>query len=424
MKLLTATFGLALFCASQASAFCGFYVARSDGALYNAASKVVFVRDGRQSVITMSSDYTGPTNEFALIVPTPTVLQEGQIRTVDPAIITHLDNFTAPRLVEYFDSDPCEPLIEEPVIVVEAEAPRWGQREEFRPGNGPRSLGVTIEAEYAVGDYDIVILSATQSDGLVTYLRQESYLIPDGAEATLGAYIDMGMKFFVARVNLDRHSQSEAQELKPLQIAFTARDFMLPLQLGKINSGGTQDLLIMTLTQEGRVQPTNYPNIRMPDNQNIPTFVRQVFPEMYRATFNNLTPPNTIMTEYAWDMAWCDPCADDPMTTAELRELGASWLTGDQIEETFVTRMHVQYDKDTFAEDLMFSVTADRDNFQGRFVMNVPFEGDVSCAAGQQYVTETRQRLRDEAATLAGLTGWSTGDIMQRVRATVQARYH
>ena len=424
MRLLSATFGLALFCASQASAFCGFYVARADGALYNEASKVVFVRDGRQSVITMSSDYTGPTNEFALIVPTPTVLQEGQIRTVDPATVTHLDNFTAPRLVEYFDYDPCPEggfaaeVIESPVVVVEpGNAP-------YRPGNGPRSLGVTIEAEYAVGDYDIVILSATQSDGLVTYLRQEGYQIPDGAEATLGAYIDMGMKFFVARVNLERHSQNQAQELKPLQIAFTSRDFMLPLQLGKINSGGTQDLLIMTLTQEGRVQPVNYPNIRMPDNQNIPTFVRQVFPEMYRATFENLTPPNTIMTEYAWDMAWCDPCADDPMTTAELRELGATWLTGEQIEATFVTRMHVQYDRNSFAEDLMFSVTADRDNFQGRFVMNVPFEGDVSCEAGRQYVAETRQRLRDEAATLAGLTGWSTADIMQRVRATVQARYH
>ena len=110
-------------------------------------------------------------------------------------------------------------------------------------------------------------------------------------------------------------------------------------------------------------------------------------------------------------------------TTAELRELGATWLTGDQIEETFVTRMHVQYDKETFAEDLMFSVTADRDNFQGRFVMNVPFEGNVNCEAEQRYVTETRQRLRDEAATLAWLTGWSTSDIMQRVRVTVPSRY-
>ena len=71
----------------------------------------------------------------------------------------------------------------------------------------------------------------------------------------------------------------------------------------------------------------------------------------------------------------------------------------------------------------MFSVTADRDNFQGRFVMNVPFDGPITCEAGQQYVTETRQRLRDAAATLAGMTGWSTSDIIQRVRVTVPSRY-
>ena len=55
--------------------------------------------------------------------------------------------------------------------------------------------------------------------------------------------------------------------------------------------------------------------------------------------------------------------------------------------------------------------------------MNFPFDGPITCEAGQQYVTETRQRLRDEAAILAGLTGWSTGDIMERVRVTVPSLY-
>jgi hypothetical protein len=98
---------LAIFWSTQAAAFCGFYVAREDGELYNEASKVVFARDGYRSRITMASDYTGPTSEFAMIVPTPSVLEEKHIRTVDPAAVTHLENYTAPRLVEYFDHDPC-----------------------------------------------------------------------------------------------------------------------------------------------------------------------------------------------------------------------------------------------------------------------------------------------------------------------------
>ena len=99
MRILLILF-VNLFLATQAAAFCGFYVAREDGELYNEASKVVFARNGRQSVITMASDYRGAASDFALVVPTPVVLNERQIRTVSPETIAHLDNYTAPRLVE------------------------------------------------------------------------------------------------------------------------------------------------------------------------------------------------------------------------------------------------------------------------------------------------------------------------------------
>ncbi|NER84430.1 MAG: DUF2330 domain-containing protein, partial [Leptolyngbya sp. SIO1D8] len=41
----------------------------------------------------------------------PTVLQEGQVNVGDPAIVQRLDDFSAPRLVEYFDPDPCMPIL-------------------------------------------------------------------------------------------------------------------------------------------------------------------------------------------------------------------------------------------------------------------------------------------------------------------------
>ena len=92
-----------LLSALSAQAFCGFYVARADGSLFNEASKVVFVRDGQKSVITMSSDYRGAAKDFAMIVPTPKVLKQDQIRTVNADTIDHIDAYTAPRLVEYHD---------------------------------------------------------------------------------------------------------------------------------------------------------------------------------------------------------------------------------------------------------------------------------------------------------------------------------
>ena len=85
-------------------------------------------------------------------------------------------------------------------------------------------LGVTIEAQYEVGEYDILILSAEESNGLIKWLNQNGYKIPDGAEETVGAYLKRGMKFFVAKVNLDRHDGSGV--LRPIQVAYEDEDFI------------------------------------------------------------------------------------------------------------------------------------------------------------------------------------------------------
>lgn len=417
MRILS--FLIAFFALStSANAFCGFYVARADGELFNEASKVVFVRNGRKSVITMSSDYRGPAADFAMIVPSPKVLQRNQISTVRAETIAHLDAYSAPRLVEYNDEDPCAPdILVEPVMVMESASDTRRR--------GPKALGVTVEAEYAVGVYDIAVLSAKESDGLVTYLRQEGYKIPDGAELVLADYIADKMKFFVARVNLKRHDAGGAQELPPLQISFRSPKFMLPLQLGKINSDAEQQVLLLTLTKQGRVEAANYKNTRIPSNMTVPVFVEDVFGEFYTRLFETTAKPNTVVTEYAWDMAWCDPCAADPLSTKELRELGVNWVksTGDTAgQDVFVTRLHFRYDKSGFQRDLLLKVTDDRDNFQGRYVMQHPYGDTFQCDA-QDYVSATRKRLRDEAVRLRQLTSWSKREIDQRIRQSVPAVY-
>ena len=166
--------------APAAQAFCGFYVARADGELYNQGSMVVYTRSGNNSVITMSSDYTGDPSEFAVIVPTPKVLNRDQVTTVPADTVAHLDRYTAPRLLEYFDSETCEPEVLYEMVVGAApdDEPSSAERRQ-----GARSLGVTIEREFAVGSYDIQMLSAKQSDGLAEFRRGEGYQLPEGAEA-------------------------------------------------------------------------------------------------------------------------------------------------------------------------------------------------------------------------------------------------
>lgn len=410
-----------LITAPTAQAFCGFYVARADGSLYNRSSTVVYTRSGRNSVITMSSDYRGTPAEFAMIVPTPSVLDRDQVTTVPSETIAHLDRYTAPRLVEYFDYDPCQDgefSLAEPVF---EEAP-VGATPTRR--QGARALGVTILREFAVGSYDIQMLSARQSDGLAEFLRSEGYKLPDGAEAALQGYITGGMKFFVARVNLSRHAADATQELEPLQISFRSRDFMLPIQLGKLNGDGPQDLIVLALAREGRVGLTNYMTKKIPTDESLPVFVEEFYPQFYRAMIDKLAPRNGAFLEYAWDMSWCDPCADDPLSFREFQQLGVDWVreADASVPEVFVTRLHIRYSADSFYEDLKFAVTDDRENFQGRYILNHPFDGEITCDA-DDYIRATRDRVREEGRRLRALTGWRNDIIQGNIAKSVDARY-
>src|SRR5205823_7166634 len=199
MKRLLAltSFGILIWwSADTPSAFCGFYVCKADTRLFNKASQVVLVRDDDKTVLTMANDFKGDPKEFAIVIPVPAVLEKGQIRVSDRALIEHLDAYSAPRLVEYFDPDPC-------AVVQYLRAPLSAARDDSEAGDAPegraRSLGVTIEARYTVGEYDILILSATESAGLETWLRDSGYRLPAGASPVLGSYLKQGMKFFVAR---------------------------------------------------------------------------------------------------------------------------------------------------------------------------------------------------------------------------------
>src|SRR2546423_1743671 len=172
--LVTAMLIVAL-AAPTVLAFCGFYVAKADTKLFNQASRVELVRHENKTVITMANDFKGDPKEFAIVVPVPTVLEKGQVRVGDRALIEHLDAYSAARLG-------------------------------------------------------------------FTYLR-------------------------------------------PLQMAFESPKFMLPIRLGTLNADGVQELFVYALTRKGRVEATNYRTVRLPTGTEPPVYVKEEFPQFYRAMF-------------------------------------------------------------------------------------------------------------------------------------------
>jgi hypothetical protein len=434
--LALAIIALILGAPHDARAFCGFYVGKADEPLVNHASQVVIAHHDDKTVISLMNDYQGEPSDFALVVPVPVVLQKGQVHIGDRELFQKIDAYSSPRLVEYYDPDPCE--IMRPMALGAATGYARSEAAAVPAYKEADALGVKIEAEYTVGEYDIVILSAKESMGLQTWLQQSGYKIPLGADRALEPYIRSDMKFFVAKVNLTEHNRTGLTYLRPLQFAFESPKFMLPIRLGMINSQGPQDLVVYMLTENGRVETTNYRTVKLPTGMDIPQYVRDDFGGFYKAMFDEQVKRNdmrAVFTEYVWNMGWCDPCAGPPLSRDELKSLGVFWLDDQPggpvpmyrpggfmpqqpmggATPVTLTRLHVRYSADTFPEDLIFQETQDQENFQARYVMHRPWDGSpTACEGARNYFDELNKRKAHEAETLADLTGWNLQDVIKK----------
>jgi len=287
-------------------------------------------------------------------------------------------------------------------------APRRAMAVPMIESRRDKALGVTVEAKFTLEEYDIVSLSAKQSDGLETWLQENGYKIPKGASAALKPYINQGMKFFIAKVNLKEQQRIGYSMLRPLQFAFESEKFMLPMRLGMLNAppDKAQDLIVYTLTRNGRVESSNYRTTNLPANVNLPDFIKPKFQDFYKAMFDTVTKKEdyrVVFNEYFWNMGWCDPCAAPPLSREELRKSGVFWLDGPNDpsfsamqnaptamrrlpppvwnggqQPVMLTRMHLRYTPRTFPEDLMFTQTSDTQNWQARYVIQNPYGGSVS----------------------------------------------
>jgi hypothetical protein len=428
---------IALLVPQVAHAFCGFFVSDSDQKLTNNASQVALLRKGHRTVMTMSNNYKGPPENFAMVVPVPVVLHKQDVKTLPMDVFDHVDSLTAPRLVEYWEQDPCH--VEPPYPMAPAGAARSTVMESSAGGGG--DLGVKVEARFAVGEYEIVILSAKDSGGLDKWLRLNKYTIPAGAAEALAPYVRDQMKFFVAKVDIKKvHKDAHGVvQLSPLRFGFDAADLRLPIRLGLLNADGKQDLIVYVLHPTSRFEVANYPNAFIPTNLDVADEVRKDFPAFYAELFDQTMARlngKAVITEYAWQTTSCDPCPTPPLDQSDLATLGDPDLQPQHEEPVInpngppvvtpgkspprpprpqspggyyggfaswvVTRLHTRYSKATLGEDLVFKeappaeggranwdgtsgdaggkvVANGTNNFQGRYIIRHYWTGDVKC---------------------------------------------
>ncbi|MEZ4359690.1 MAG: DUF2330 domain-containing protein [Kofleriaceae bacterium] len=387
----------------RADAFCGFYVNGAGGDMFNNATQVVLMRVGTRTVLSMQNAYEGPPSDFALVIPVPVVLQQENVKTLPKEVFAKVDAMGAPRLVEYWEQDPCMPEMEDDLAAVPSSAMIPLADESA----GAKSDGVTIEAKFTVGEYQILILSATEATGLDHWLRAQRYQIPAGAAPLLRPYVEGGSKFFVAKVDPKkvRFEQGRAV-LSPLRFHYDSADFALPIRLGLANSNGTQDLIVNILA-DSRYELANYKNATIPTNLDVKDAVRTRFGEFYAALFDRTVErnPGAVITEYAWAASTCDPCPGATLDGDDFATLGAD-VAGVDGYQLVLTRLHARYGKDQAPNDLVFraaspifggrevrdatgqleerATPSDYNNFQGRYAIRHPWTGTITCASPQR----------------------------------------
>ena len=399
---------LALAVPRPASAFCGFYVAGGDQKMFNDATQVVLMRLGTRTVLAMQNNYKGPPEAFAMVVPVPTVLHEGDVKTLPKEVFAHVEQMGAPRLVEYWEQDPCAPDV---VYDYPPSAPAGMAMAKSETENKPADHGVTIEAKFTVGEYNVLILSAKEATGLETWLHEQKYTIPPGAEPLLRPYVEGGMKFFVAKVDPAKVKFVDGRAaLSPLRFHYDSDDFALPIRLGLANSSGTQDLIVDILAPSKRFEVANYKNVFIPTNIDVDDSVKAKFGAFYAALFDRTIEknPGAVVTEYAWQATTCDPCPGPALDGNDFATLGADVLTGSADKPSaygngdfVLTRLHARYGKDV-KDDLHFKdaqpVVGGREfvrdggkleegarpdsqnNFQGRYAIRHEWTGALACA--------------------------------------------
>ena len=477
-----ATASLCVAIALPIHGFWGLLVAKTNTNVENTTSQVIIAHSDNRNIVTMANDFHGDVKDFAQIIPVPEALRRDQVSIGDGLLLEKMGAFTAPRLAQYFDR-PCQQEYEWyrivgflaiPIIAFFLLAWLWptinklalavvlllltllavsalpsflNQANQTEPN---RSLAasipaVTVEDRFTIGDYDVVVLSAEQSNQLTTWLQQNEYQLDPDAIAPLQSYINTGMKFLVVRVNLAEFQLSGGQSLKPIVLDYETEQFKLPIRLGTAHATGEQDLIIHILSPSAYAETTNYLTVPVPTDTEsgslwpsgveVPAFVQTDFSGFYNSMFQRSHEhyDHAVFLEYATrtfgENIKCDPCtveAEAIPTLDDLKAMGAWW--SNESPETLITRLHLRYNSNTFPEDLEFQeITPEKlvekpeiagrsfpqwagVDFQARYVIRRPI-GSAICISRWRY----RQTMDQSAENLATLTGWDMGKIRQQM---------
>lgn len=317
--------------AVDAQAFPGFFVGKNDAKRVLTTSSYVVMNGGDQSVVSVVSDYEGPFEPFAVIVAVPSDVTLDRISSIRREFVDRVDQMSAPRFMEFWEMDPCEPGKEsqewERDLRVQTSGDSFlGAGMDMGPTRKvPKELLLSVKTERKSGEYTFMMPKEDQS--FEDLLKERGWKLTGPMQQAIAAYSGQGMKFVLAEVDPNRIELigGEKAQLTPIRFWTDGRYTKLPSKLGRLASKGPQELFVFVLDKDARYKTTNYEIANAPTNLAVQFIVKERMAEFFAGLHDAWLAkhPKTFWFEYAWKADECgQPCPNDPILINELLTLG------------------------------------------------------------------------------------------------------
>ncbi len=197
-----------------------------------------------REVLLLQTTYQGPSEDFAWVIPVPGRPGKEDVFSASTDLLDVAFGQSAPRV---------KTTIHDPL-----EAEYGGMAGGFPPSAPPppgveglaEAPSVTVHERFEMGKYDVAVLSATGTQVLVDWLRENGYQVPENTQDTLGIYVDKSWYFVALRIlPAEATKDPIIEDVEPIGIRFATEQLVYPLTISRASSRQKTEILLVVLSE-------------------------------------------------------------------------------------------------------------------------------------------------------------------------------
>lgn len=266
VKVVAALVGAAVVSFSARAEACGCFAQppQSLGTpVVQAGERILFAVDNGKVTAHIQIQYSGDAKEFGWLVPLPSV---PVVKVGSEELFTLLLQQTQPtyRTNTVFTGEGCRRQAS-PGFSLGCGSPTTIDRVggEFQnSGTASQAPPSPVVIQASVGPYDYAVLKADDRAAMVTWLADNRYTIPTGADDVVAPYIRPGAYFLALKLT----SGASTGDIAPVVLEYASALPMIPITLTSIGAQPNMGVQVW-MVGRGRAIPRNYHHVVINDAQ-------------------------------------------------------------------------------------------------------------------------------------------------------------